>query len=89
MTNNNAWTGKPSQVAKRGVYICGRKTSVSVEQAFWDEFRAICGRRKVTVSETLAELDVKRIGDGGNNLSSAIRVFVLEEVKQARGVNRG
>jgi len=59
---------------KRSVKIQGHSTSISLEEEFWTAFRMIAKERKQSASSILAELDRKR---GRQNLSSAIRVFVL------------
>ncbi len=61
-------------IVKRSVRIAGHPTSVSLETAFWQALRAIARRRSVSLGRLLAEIDAERSG----NLSSAIRVFVLE-----------
>ena len=68
------------EIEKHSVVIDGHKTSVSLEPAFWQGLREIAADRGCTVSELVAELDKARTG----NLSSAIRLFVLEETR-ARG----
>lgn len=67
-----------SAVSKRSVIIGGHKTSVSLEQAFWEEVRAIAEARRVTVSHVLRDIDRDR---DTANLSSAIRVHVLRHVR--------
>ncbi len=63
-------------MGKHSVIISGHRTSVSVEDAFWERLVAIAGRRGVSVNALVAKIDRDRDG----NLSSAIRLFVLEEV---------
>jgi predicted DNA-binding ribbon-helix-helix protein len=63
-----------SLIVKRSILIAGHKTSVSLEDAFWQTFKAIAHRRQTTVSELATEIQ-NRQQEG--NLSSAIRVFVL------------
>jgi predicted DNA-binding ribbon-helix-helix protein len=53
----------------------GRKTSVIVEDAFWTGLKEIAHFQRVSVSKLIAAIDAKR---KHSNLSSAIRVFVLE-----------
>jgi predicted DNA-binding ribbon-helix-helix protein len=64
-----------SSVVKRSVVLLGRKTSISLEQPFWDAFRAIASEKGVTLTELLDEIDSQR--KRNCNLSSAIRMFVL------------
>jgi predicted DNA-binding ribbon-helix-helix protein len=64
-----------SLVIKRSIYIDGHKTSVSLEDAFWNALREIAHERGETVSHLIEGINVDRQFD---NLSSALRVFVLE-----------
>ena len=70
-----------SQVAKRSVVLSGHKTSVSLEDAFWNGLKEIAGRRDITLSDLVAAIDSQR---HHGNLSSAIRLFVLEFYRQQR-----
>jgi predicted DNA-binding ribbon-helix-helix protein len=63
-----------SPVAKRSVVVGGHKTSVSLEEAFWDGLKEISGSRNTTLSGLISEIDSNR---HESNLSSAIRLFVL------------
>lgn len=67
-----------SAVCKRSVIIGGHKTSVSLEEAFWREVVAIAEARRTTVSHILREIYRDR---ETANLSSAIRVYVLQHVR--------
>jgi predicted DNA-binding ribbon-helix-helix protein len=67
-----------SAVTKRSVVIGGHKTSVSLEEPFWSEVRAIAQAERITVSNLLRRIDRER---SNANLSSAIRVYVLEHVR--------
>ena len=64
-----------SEIAKRSVIINGHKTSVSLEDAFWSEVKAIAAERNLSLSELISLVDHGR-GEG-SNLSSALRLFVL------------
>jgi predicted DNA-binding ribbon-helix-helix protein len=68
------------RIRKHSLVIKGHGTSVSLEDAFWAALRDICERRGVPLAALVAEIDAAR---GSGNLSSAIRVFVLQEL-QAR-----
>jgi len=72
-------------LAKRSVTIAGHRTSVSLEQPFWDALREIAERRGVSLNALVEEVDRKREG----NLSSALRVFVLDRVRADRGQGGG
>lgn len=67
-----------SLVTKRSIVIAGHKTSVSLEDAFWDELKMFAEQQRMTLSSVVNDIDTKR--DGGN-LSSAIRLFVLERAR--------
>jgi predicted DNA-binding ribbon-helix-helix protein len=63
-----------SPVVKRSVVITGRKTSVSLEDAFWNGLKEIAEARHQSLAELLIEIDSSRQG----NFSSAIRTFVFD-----------
>ena len=69
-------------VVKRSVAIAGHRTSVSLEAPFWAELNEIARQRGRSAQALVAEIDAGRAA--GQNLSSAIRIFVLAAVK-ARG----
>ena len=74
-------TGPP---AKRSLTLRGHRTSVSLEDAFWTEFRAIARRKGRALNDLAAEIDAAR--DPETGLASAIRVFVLRDLQdRARG----
>ena len=64
-----------SRVVKHSVNLNGRKTSVSFEDAFWEGLKEIASKRFMTVADLIANIDATRQQP---NLSSAVRVFVLE-----------
>jgi len=65
-----------SPVVKRSIVIAGHKTSVSLEDAFWQGLKEIAAIKDKTLSDLVASIDTGR--HGGGNLSSAIRLFVFE-----------
>jgi predicted DNA-binding ribbon-helix-helix protein len=67
-----------SPVVKRSIVVAGHKTSVSLEEAFWNGMKEISGLRNMTLSELVGEIDGKR---QQGNLSSAIRLFVLDHFR--------
>jgi predicted DNA-binding ribbon-helix-helix protein len=69
-----------SAVIKRSIVIAGHKTSVSLEDAFWNSLKEIANSRGATLSDMVAAIDTERTD---SNLSSAIRLFVLRHY-QAR-----
>ena len=64
-----------SPILKRSIVVAGHKTSVSLEDAFWTGLREIAARRAMSLSELIATIDTDR---RHGNLSSAIRLFVLD-----------
>jgi predicted DNA-binding ribbon-helix-helix protein len=67
-----------SLVVKRSIVIAGHKTSVSLEDAFWKGLKEIASGRDLTLSEMVAAIDT---GRPNGNLSSAIRLFVLDHYR--------
>jgi predicted DNA-binding ribbon-helix-helix protein len=67
-----------SPVVKRSIVIAGHKTSVSLEDDFWDALKEIAAGRKTTLSEVVANIDASR---SQGNLSSAIRLYVLDHYR--------
>src|SRR5215813_8657727 len=63
-----------SLVAKRSIVVGGHKTSISLEDAFWNGMKVIAGERETTLSKLVGSIDASR---EHANLSSAIRLFVL------------
>jgi predicted DNA-binding ribbon-helix-helix protein len=63
-----------SLVSKRSIVIAGHKTSVSLEDAFWNSCKEIARERRMALGDLVAAIDGDR---EHTNLSSAIRVFVL------------
>lgn len=70
-----------SPVVKRSIVVAGHKTSVSLEEAFWTGMKEISDARDMTLSEMVGEIDTKRTQ---GNLSSAIRLFVLDHYRSDR-----
>src|SRR5438309_1650187 len=71
-----------SPVVKRSIVIARHKTSVSLEDAFWSGLKDIAASRNVTLSELVASIDTDR---RQGNLSSAIRLFVLDYYRALAG----
>jgi predicted DNA-binding ribbon-helix-helix protein len=63
-----------SSVIKRSIKIAGRKTSVSLEDAFWKAFKEIAAAKGVPIQDLISKINKER---QHGNLSSAIRLFVL------------
>jgi predicted DNA-binding ribbon-helix-helix protein len=67
-----------SQVVKRSVKVSGRQTSVALESAFLVALKGIAAAQGVRVGQLIAAIDSERREHQHNNLSSVIRLFVLE-----------
>ncbi|GAA6192588.1 ribbon-helix-helix domain-containing protein [Phaeobacter sp. NW0010-22] len=61
--------------AKRSLTLKGHRTSVSLEDDFWNAFRDISKKKNIPINVLAYEIDVNR--DPGTGLASAIRVYVL------------
>lgn len=65
-------------IVKRSVSIAGHRTSISLEEPFWQILREIAEREKLSIQALIGRIDTER---GEQNLSSAIRVFVLMDLR--------
>ncbi|WP_414833299.1 ribbon-helix-helix domain-containing protein [Afifella sp. YEN Y35] len=63
---------------KRSVVIAGHRTSVSLEDPFWTELKAMATTRDMPLAALIEEIDARRETD---NLSSALRIAVLESLR--------
>jgi predicted DNA-binding ribbon-helix-helix protein len=72
--NRNGGGLMNSPVAKRSIILAGHKTSVSLEDAFWQGLKDIAASRRISLSDLVGSIDTAR---EHSNLSSAIRLFVL------------
>ena len=68
---------RPETIERHSVVIADHRTSVSLERAFWDALRAIAARRGIAINKLITEVDSERRG----NLSSALRLYVLAELR--------
>ena len=68
-----------SAIVKRSASLAGHKTSISLEDAFWNYLKEVAESRGVSVSVVVAEIQAQ---DRQTNLSSAIRLFVLEHARE-------
>lgn len=64
---------------KHSVLLDGHQTSISMEDAFWDQLKSIAKKRGVSLNRLVTEIDHART----TNLSSALRVFVLNQVTKS------
>ena len=69
-------------VTKRSVVIAGRKTSISLEDEFWNALKEIAQQRNQRLSALIAQIDNERTT---GNLSSALRLFVLDQYRSGSG----
>lgn len=67
-----------SAIIKRSIIIDGHKTSVSLEDEFWNGLKEIGKVQKITLSSLVHDIDVRRVQ---GNLSSALRLFVLDHFR--------
>ncbi len=70
---------------KRSITIHGHQTSISLEDEFWHELAAIAKQRQLSLNALVTEVDKVRgtsQKNGGGNLSSALRVYVLKQAKR-------
>ena len=65
---------------KRSLTLRGHRTSVSLEDEFWEVFRDIAAAEERSINELAAQIDVERGTDLG--LASAIRLFVLRHLRE-------
>ncbi len=70
---------RSTRIAKHSLVIAGHRTSISLEDAFWFGLKRIAGTEGRALANLVAEIDATR---GEANLSSAIRVFVLERLSR-------
>ncbi|HEY6257298.1 MAG TPA: ribbon-helix-helix domain-containing protein [Xanthobacteraceae bacterium] len=71
-----------SRVIKRSVVIAGRRTSISLEDAFWKALKEIAISRHITPSRLVTLVDAAR---EQMNLSSCLRLFVLDFYRDGSG----
>jgi predicted DNA-binding ribbon-helix-helix protein len=68
-----------SLVVKRSIVLAGHKTSVSLEEPFWQGLKDIASKRRQSLSELVGSIDTER---KFGNLSSAVRLFVLSHYQE-------
>ncbi len=66
-------------IRKHSATLHGHRTSFTLEEPFWIELKSIAAARDMALAQLIAEIDDSR--DGDSNLSSALRVYVLDWVK--------
>jgi predicted DNA-binding ribbon-helix-helix protein len=70
-----------SAIRKRSVLISGHRTSISLEEAFWIKLKELCDEREKSINQLVTEIDNDRLDTPSGNLSSAIRVYILEQLE--------
>ena len=69
-------------IRKHSVVLAGHATSLSLEAAFWDALSTLAERRGQSLNRLIEAIDRDRTAAGSVNLSSAVRVFVLEAARR-------
>ncbi|WP_113317573.1 ribbon-helix-helix domain-containing protein [Rhizobiales bacterium] len=69
-------------IRKHSATLHGHRTSFSLEEPFWQELKIIAESRQMPLAQLIAEIDDARPAD--SNLSSALRVHVLNWIKSYR-----
>ncbi|MGD9785989.1 MAG: ribbon-helix-helix domain-containing protein [Hyphomicrobiaceae bacterium] len=64
---------------KRSFAIRGHRTSISLEEPFWEAFREIAADRRESLATLVARIDSER--PVGTGLSTAVRLFVLAALR--------
>jgi predicted DNA-binding ribbon-helix-helix protein len=70
-------SAESSKIVKHSLTIAGHRTSVTLEAVFWDQLKTLSKAKGLSLAALVAAIDA---GRGDANLSSALRVFVLEAV---------
>ena len=68
-----------TRTQKRSVLLSGHRTSISLELAFWLKLKEICEQQGKSINQLITEIDNTRLNKPNKNLSSAVRVYVLEQ----------
>jgi predicted DNA-binding ribbon-helix-helix protein len=72
-------------IKKRSVEIAGHRTSLTLEQAFWRALKRLAARDGISINKLIERIDRDRRG----NLSSAVRVYVLDRLEAEAGRESG
>ncbi len=67
------------ELLRRSFRIAGHQTSLSMERAFWEEFRRMARADGRSMTDLIAEIDARRTA----GLSRALRVYILKRLKSA------
>jgi len=71
-----------TKLVKRSVTLAGHRTSIALEQAFWDELDALAERRNVKLARLVTDVDASRSADAP--LTSSLRLLVLSSLRDTR-----
>ncbi len=74
-------TSPVARPVKRSFSIRGHRTSISLEEPFWEALKEAAARERMSLAGLIARIDERR---GGAGLSSAVRVWILDDVRAAR-----
>ena len=78
------------KIRKRSVTIAGHKTSLSLEEDFWQELKRLAAAEGLSLNALIERIDRTARGDDpAANLSSAARVYVLERLREEAASSRG
>jgi predicted DNA-binding ribbon-helix-helix protein len=69
--------GDEAELLRRSFRITGHQTSLSMERAFWNEFRRLAQGDRRTMTALIAEIDAQRTA----GLSRAVRVYILKRLR--------
>ncbi len=72
-------SGEDEELLRRSFRIAGHQTSLSMERAFWDEFRRMARSDRRSMTDLIAEIDAQRTA----GLSRALRVYILNRLRLA------
>ena len=76
-------TAGPVRPVKRSFSIRGHRTSISLEQPFWEALKEAAAREKISLAALISRIDEQR---GAAGLSSAVRVWILDYVRSAGAI---
>ncbi len=68
------------EIVKHSVSISGHRTSISLEKEFWDLFCDLAQKQNLSINQLIGKIDAERTG----NLSSAVRLYVLDDLLKGR-----
>lgn len=72
--------GSAARPVKRSFSIRGHRTSISLEEPFWEALKEAAARERVSLAGLIARIDERR---GSAGLSSAVRVWILDDIRAA------